>query len=558
MTVNEPKVYAPRRMHKQDHATVTNHIDQSSSSKSGGIVPILVQRIGQTTRVTFPTAMPNASGFSELFRRVFRVRRVVAEKTSNNVGLQRTSQSLFVERDGPAGLRMTVAGALEPLVVQLLEMLNLPYTLTGRRPSALATTTDTTDLHLLHAIAANEHLVIRHGQYAVDVACAILQIARSFPAIRIVVIVKHIAEVRRIADRLRAVGIDVARFTSQDRADQSFSRVAVATYQHAGNEQVGLWDTDVVIVENVVDAMSEDGRMAIQSAHRDHPTAPRVIGFAAADFTPSINQYAELLTVYGPVEIVVPRHGAVVREVMYALLPVAGLKSQAAGQDQLDVDNNVGHAKQVAVWRNPIRNRLISRLALGFANGDVEAVGSRFPELVDHLQAGKPVSVLVVVENGVHAANLLHGRLRGWSAVGPEIGRVPPLAPRWGWPVGKPMPSICTFAGLAAMNVANFDVIVRADAGTGTLPLSKNALVTGNSTLPPLLLVDFDDWRDPALAPHAERRRAAYEAAGWVQIGNCREHRELRRFLDRHPQGQKLKRRIEQMAKLIALENRAG
>jgi len=536
---------------------VHKHPLPRSAFASSGITPITVARIGQCSRVTLPA--PNSDlGLSELFNRVFRVRRVVADKTDRNVTLKRVCRPLYTQRGGADGRYLLFPAACEPLVVQLLDVLNLPYTLTGRWPTALALPAKSArlvDMKLLDAVATHEHVVVRHEHHAVDVAHLIGQVCLAFPTLKIIVLVKQVAEATRVARRLLDIGVETSLFTSATRTKQKYSRVAVATFQSAGHEDAAIWSRDLLLIHDVADAMCESARVALRFAHHDHVSAPRVVAFASTDFRPSINQAAELLNVYGPVEVLVPAHGAVVRQVEYLCLPVAGMnytKGDGVGC------SSVGEAKRTLIWANPIRNRLIARVARGFAEGRVESVSKRFPELAGHPLLGKPVGVLVVVENGVHAANLLHRHLRGWSTVGPAIGRVPPAAPRWGWPADKPLPAVATFDGLNRFNIAAYDLIVRADGGTGALPLSKTALVSGNSTLPPLLLLDIDDWRDPVLASHAEQRRGAYDALGWLPVDGSREHRELHRFLDRHPQGNKLRSQIEQMAKRIAIENRAG
>lgn len=377
-----------------------------------------------------------------LFDAAFRVERVAAVEIRTGVSLERKVQPLADERVGPLALPV----GYEPLVVQLADSAGVPYVLTGDRPSLLPQpkcADGGVDARVTAAVTANERLVVRVGP-AVDVAALIALICNSFrpkrtvapvervedggdpdeanreTRPRIVTLVKRVEDARRIVRHLREAGVGVSLFTGLDTDNRTFERVAVATYRHAGDERVGLWDADLLIVHDVADALGVDGRQAIRLAHRDHPTAPRVLGFASVAFTPSLNQYADMLSLYGVAEVTVPAPGVVNRDVEYILLPVAGMNSHTRGGSRCDT---VGDVKNSRVWRNPIRDRLVAKLAGGFAGGDAGAVSNRVPELAAHPLVGRRAAVLVVVENDVHARALLYGPLRGWFAVGPDIGR---------------------------------------------------------------------------------------------------------------------------------------
>lgn len=533
--------------------------------------PILFRRFGAWTRIVLPDGAAGKH-LRRLFDTTFRVERVAAAEIRTGVSLERKVQPLADERVGPLALPV----GYEPLVVQLAESAGVPYVLTGDRPSPLPQpkcADGGVDARVTAAVAANERLVVRVGP-AVDVAALIALICNSFrpkrtvapvervedggdpdeanrkPRPRIVTLIKRVEDARRIVQHLREAGVGVSLFTGQDTDNRTFERVAVATYRRAGDERVGLSDADLLVVHDAADVFGVDGREAIRLAHRDHPTAPRVVGFASVAFTPSLNQYAGMLSLYGTAEVTVPAPGVVNRAVEYMFLPVAGLNSHTRGGSGCDT---VGGAKNLRVWRNPIRNRLVAKLAGGFAGGDAATVSNRFPELAAHRLVGRHAAVLVVVENDVHARALLHGPLRGWFAVGPDIGCISQPT-SWGQVPRRLAPAVCTFAGLADVNVAGYDVVVRADAGAGALPLPADALYTATAD-PLLLVVDFEDFRDPVLAPLAEGRQDAYRADGWEPVGGTR-HRELDRFLDRHPHGESVRRRMVAAAKRFSDGNR--
>lgn len=508
-------------------------------------VLISIRRYGAWTRIVLPEGVAGAH-LRCLFDTAFRVEKVTASETRTNVPLKRETQRLAADRDGP----LTLPAGYEPLVVQLAERVGVPYAFAGERPPPLLMPQPVcvkgSDRPLLDAVAANERLVVRVGP-TVDVAEQITLLCRPFSAQRIVTLVKRVEHARRVVRHIRDAGVGVSLFTGQDTDDRTFERVAVATYRHAGDGRVGLWDADLLIVHDAADALGVDGREAIRLAHRDHPTAPRVVGFASVGFKPALNQYANMLSLYGTAEVTVPAPGVVNRAVEYTLLPVAGMNSHTNGGSRPDT---IGGVKSARVWLNPIRNRLVAKLAGGLARGDGGAVSNRFPELAGHPFVGRRADVLVVVENDVHALDLLHGPLRGWFAVGPDIGRTSQPT-GWGQVPRRLSPAVCTFAGLADVNVAGYDVVVRADAGAGRLPLAADSLYTATAGLP-LLLIDLDDFRDPVLSPSAGRRREAYRAAGWQPVGAARRPRELDRFLESHPQGLSVRRRITTVARRLS------
>lgn len=508
--------------------------------------PGTIRRAGIFSRLSLPTG-PDGTSLRRLLDAALRVEGVAITDTPTGGPLERRTRRLVPEGDGPFGL----PAAYELLVVQLLDAVGIPVLLTGRRPHLLplpAWAADLAERSMLAAVAENERLVVRAGN-GVEVAKLIVLVCRAFPGLRIVVLVKRVKDAQRIAHLLRKAGVAVSLFTGWDRDNRSFERVAVTTYHSSGDERVGRWDADLLLVHDAGDALGADGVETLRRAHWDHPSSPRVVGFAKLDFTPSLNQYAGMLSLYGLTETVVPAPGSVNRAVEYVLLPVEIFNSHAGLAPQ--GESNLGRTKSEQVWNNHARNRLVAKLACGFAEGKAETVRGRFPELAGHRLLGRHVSILVVVENGEHAAALLHGPLRGWFAIGPDVGRMP-QPPSFGQSPRRLSPAVCTFAGLADLNVAGYDAVVRVDAGVGGLPLAPGALVTPDVAAEPLLFVDLYDRRHPVLAPLADGRRAAYEAAGWTRPGEVQRYRELDRFLARHPRGDSVRRRIVALAERFA------
>lgn len=501
-----------------------------------------IRRVGDTSQLTFPTS-PAGSRLRKLIGALLKVEAVAAAISDTGVRLERKSERVAGERAG----RLVIPAGFEPTVVQTLATVGVPYKLTGERKTVVpvAVWVDGVDRVLLGAVGEHERLVARVGE-DVDVAAQVTLVCRAFPGLRTVVLAKRIKDVRRVVHLLGRSGIDASSFTCADRDGRFFGRVAVATYRHAGDERVGLWDADLLVVRDVADALGEDGRRTVEYAHGDHPTAPRVLGFARAGFRPSLNQYRWMTRYFGTDEVVVPAPGAVDRRVEYVFLRLGGVNARTRRAESAA---GVGAVKSAGVWHNPVRNRLVARLACGLRDGDAAAVAGRFGKLAGHHVVGTPASVLVVAENATHADVLLRGGLAGWQTVGGGWGSVAPETLNRSGEFEKPPSLVGTFDALGRMNVAGFDVVIRADAGTGGLPLAPAALHTADAAAEPLLLVDFADVCQPVLRDFAKRRRATYAAQGWVAADGSGLPTGLVRFLARHPHGKRLQRDIEKMAR---------
>ena len=82
---------------------------------------------------------------------------------------------------------------------------------------------------------------------------------------------------------------------------------------------------------------------------------------------------------------------------------------------------------------------------------------------------------------------------------------------------GKPV--VVTAAGLA--HAGRFEVLVRADAGTGPPPIPAAKLRTRSGQDRRLLLVDFLDRHHPVLRRWSRQRQQAYRDAGWNITGEA-------------------------------------
>ncbi len=78
---------------------------------------------------------------------------------------------------------------------------------------------------------------------------------------------------------------------------------------------------------------------------------------------------------------------------------------------------------------------------------------------------------------------------------------------------------IATPGGLADVPLAEADVLVRAGGGVGLPPVPGWQLVQANAEDRPLLLVDVDDRHHARLRLEARKRKQAYAARGWYDVG---------------------------------------
>jgi hypothetical protein len=76
-----------------------------------------------------------------------------------------------------------------------------------------------------------------------------------------------------------------------------------------------------------------------------------------------------------------------------------------------------------------------------------------------------------------------------------------------------------TTEGLA--RTPRFDLLIRADGGTGHLSLPEDYQIVANDDGSRLVLIDFEDRHHPVLAKWSRQRRNAYIAAGWNVAGRA-------------------------------------
>ena len=350
------------------------------------------------------------------------------------------------------------------------------------------------DRDLLDGAAAHARLLVRYNRH-VQPAWLIAELALAFPAATFAIGVARRLEAQQLGDVLRQWLPDVT-IATVGREPREPGQVVVGTFMALGALSVRLTHRNVFIALNALEAMCENGKLAMGEAMR-----ARFIGLLAREKQLAPGEEDDLRAVFGFDEVVVPAHGHHFRPVDVVMVDN---KAQ-----RLPPSSDVLTLKRRAVWRNPARNRRLARLAKALAAGDTKRLAHQFPRVAS-AASGSPLRVLVLADN-VEQAEILGQQLPGWPIVtaGSTAGAAQAQAIASGGSV------VITVAAVERINLNAFDVLVRADAGVGLPPWSDGQLMAPGADERRFLLVDLDDRRDRQLRRWSQQRQRAYRARAW-------------------------------------------
>jgi hypothetical protein len=213
------------------------------------------------------------------------------------------------------------------------------------------------------------------------------------------------------------------------------------------------------------------------------------------------------------------------------------------GGEQLPPELGLVELKRRGVWHNGLRNRKVAQLARAFAGGDHAELDRLLPGSRSLVPMVPPRDVLVLVENVEHALALAQ-RLPDWVLLtGPDlhedgltpeqVGRLHTMPDPFR---ADPLHAVATTAALADMDVAQVDVLVRADGGTNLPPVTDEMLAEpAEGPERPLLLVDMVDRQHPVLRRRSRSRQQAYEERGWFAAGIDTVQARVEHFLANRP-----------------------
>jgi hypothetical protein len=325
----------------------------------------------------------------------------------------------------------------------------------------------------------------------------VVQVALTYPGAVITIAVQHKETARHIARHLRAAGISASAITNQDYPSEG-TRIVAATFGQLGRLAANLHRLDILIVSDGVAALGEVPRQFLTPSYTPvHYRVPRVVGLVPANRHLALADRVGLVELFGPETMTIPAHGWVERPVEVVPVPFKG--GQASWEPRAVT------CKRRNLWHHRLRNRLVAQVARALVAGDRAALSAYISGLDNIQNVPVPARVVVVVEGEEHAA-ALRAKLPGWSVDAPAAGRL----------VGE----ILTFDGLRSRTLEDVDVVVRADGGTGMLPLAQFALASQSwAPARPLYVFDVFDKNHPELRKAVRSRVQAYVDAYWRPAG---------------------------------------
>jgi hypothetical protein len=410
-------------------------------------------------------------------------------------------------REGPGTfpLEQALVGArgLEPVILRLAIRKGLPCIHRTEPPAELpdpdlgaVLASGAVDVAILCAVRQHYRFLVKYRP-GVDPAKLIVQVALAYPGAVMTIAVQHKKQARHIARLLRAAEISASAITNQDHVSAD-ARVVVATFGQLGRAAARLHRLDLLIVLDGVAALGEGPRQFLTPSYTPvYFRVPRIVGLVPADRHLALADQVGLVELFGPVTMTIQAHGMVERPV--EVVPVYFKGGQASW------DRRALTCKRRNVWHHRLRNRLVAGAARALVAGDRAALAAYVRGLEKVPNFPLPARVTVVVENMEHA-EALKAELPGWPVDEPAAG----------WVTHE----IATFDWLRSRRLDDVDVIVRADGGTGLLPMAPLALASPSlaPTLP-LVVVDILDRNHPELRKAVRSREHAYVEAGWRPAG---------------------------------------
>lgn len=474
----------------------------------------------------------------QLDRYLYTIRHELVDDGSGRERLMPVPYPLIWAKKDSRGTRYCQCFAgLEPLVEELLGRLGLLTRLTGKRSRVLPPPEqaglarfEDVDRAVLDLVRRHDRGLIRYDPTDVEVARLIAQIAQAWKKARIVVATTRVADARELRRRLLEYYPKASLFTHR-RNGYHASRITVATYGSLGAGPIAIERRTILIATDPADLFSSPGIAAVEGL-RDAARA-RVYGLLPEDVQLAPHLRSLVTALFGMAEAHVPKHGHSRRPVDVAFTRIVGGGRVPDQRDDLSL-------KRSALWKHPLRNRRVARLFADLVLGEIDRLVEQFPDLAELDRGrlrGRAVLLVENVEHGLELARLLPGvplvadADSAWQEdLSPER-RTFLKAVR---PKGRPTKDSIIVTGAALAKAGRFDVLVRADGGTGLPPIPREHLVAPYGRDARLLLIDFDDRHHPAPRRWSRARREAYVGQGWAVAGQ-RQLSPLELFLAARP-----------------------
>lgn len=371
--------------------------------------------------------------------------------------------------------------------------------------------------------------VVRYRQGQVELAWLVGQAAWAFPDARIAVIVVSRAKRERFFEQLRRYVPDVMLVDNGPIPDGA-GRIIVSSFTDLAHPDIEFEKFDIVIVLDAREALSRQGQLALATVDARF----RLFGLVPIDCKMSPWEEDWIAATFGLEDLVIPKHGHEQRPVMVAFAKIAGGPELPATVDD-------GALARKGIWRSPVRNRRIARVAIALQKQEHGWLTEQAPEVARGLEHGSGQRVVVLVDTVEHALALAPA-MPGWPILtaaevyghGLDRAQRRLLAERRStWSTGRFV--IVTSEGMATLEPGSLDVILWAGGGCHLPPIPEPQLVAKTGQVTPLLVVDLNDRQHPALRRWTRWRREAYTAAGWFPVGMDRLLAKVRLFLAQTP-----------------------
>lgn len=442
---------------------------------------------------------------------------VVRRDTIDRVRVVRTAELLFREGRFQNKRVLICPAGLEVVVTHLLELAG--YEVSTKRPPRLRRARLVADgidgpaprdERLLEFVRDHDRGLILCDRPQADRTWIIAQIARALPRARIAIMATRQADIHDIGRRLASDLPEATCFTGRTVPAET-GRIVISTYWQHGRPVAGYWERDIVVFLDAVEALGSVPKFVLGKAQG----SPCLYGLI--DRRKSIaRRDADLVTaVFGLAEIAIPRPG-------YRDRPVEVLTHPIVAGPEIPWNADALTLKRYGLWRHPVRNRHVARIAAALAHGGVDLDNHRLQRAAEGLRRSSEARVAILVENVEHALALAD-LLREWEVLlhaDTQSTHLPEPQARilsgrrlTGGAPGKRV--IAILESLGALNVANLDVLIRADGGRAIPPALESGLVVSCRETSPLLLVDFADRHHPRLRCWWRSRREEYTARRW-------------------------------------------
>jgi hypothetical protein len=391
---------------------------------------------------------------------------------------------------------------LEPVVMEYLRRLGYEPQLTNPVASLVEPAWERLtgyaplDRHVLDCVRDHDRAILRCGIGVINPGHVVAQIADAWPNKRVAVLVSDSRSGNSITDVVRQYGIP-AFFFHRGRGSIGGMRVAVTTFSDNGFLDADCDSWDIVVCLDATRAIGRHGLDRLPHARR-----ARLYGLLPIGITVSSCDQDDLHRLFGFHRVSLPKHG-------HRELPVDVAVARISG-GRASTSQDIVRVKRDLIWRNPVRNRRLVRLAAGLADGNLTNVAALCPRAADWLAVhSAPHHVVMLVDSADH-----HDQMQR------EVARQRRGKPRRTGFGAEPHVAVVTFDQLPSIDWERISAIVRADCGVGLPPfLDPQSLAVSCESLRRLLLVDVDDRAHPELRVRAKARTDAYLLRGWLPLG---------------------------------------